>query len=137
MNSHVLQSLLAGWLSGAAAGLGVTAVALVWVSRRPAVMRRLPLQARLPVLGIVVANAMVFGLTLIGLVAGAVYHGTSVDAGGGRFPLVLAGIVVAAAALYAFVRGPRASEAPAVVGALVVCGLAFGGMLPWLAGIDR
>ncbi len=137
MNTHVLQSLLAGWLSGAAAGLALTAVVLVWLARRPEVARRLPLQTRLPILGIVAANALVFGLTLLGLVSGAVYHNTSADAGGGRFPLVLAGLLLTVGALYAFVRGTvRSKEAPVVLAALIVCGLAFGGLMPWLAGIE-
>lgn len=137
MNGHVLQSLLAGWLSGAAAGIGVTALVMTWLSRRPDLARRLPFQARLPILGIVVVNAMAFGLTLIGLVLGAVYHSTSIEADGGRFRLVLAGVLFAIGGLFAFVRGRvRGGGVPLVLGVLAVCGLAFGVMMPWLAGID-
>lgn len=138
MNDELMQSLLAGWLSGAVAGLATTAIALAWLARSPERARRLPLQARLPILGIVVVNAMVITLTLVGLVIGALHHNTRPEGGGvGLFPLAVAGILLALAVLYAFVRGRiRTPEAPLVLGSLLVCGLAFGGMLPWLAGLE-
>jgi len=138
VNADLMQSLLAGWVSGAAAGLATTMLVLVWLARSPERARRLPMQVRLPILGIVVVNAMVITLTLVGLVAGALHHNTRpADGSAGLFPVTLAAIVLASAALYAFVRGRiRSAEAPLVLGSLLVFGLAFGGMLPWLAGIE-
>ncbi|MEX2373473.1 MAG: hypothetical protein WD800_06675 [Dehalococcoidia bacterium] len=136
MNAEAAQALMAGWLSGATAGLAVTALVLVTASRTPALATRLPFQGRLGILGIVAANVMVFGLSLIGLLLGTAYHETSAEAGGGRFPLAVAAVIVGLVALYGFVRGFRRGEAPVVLGGLALSALAFAVMLPWLAGIE-
>ena len=83
----------------------------------------------------IVANALVFGFTLVGVVLGGLYYRTSEASGGGRFPLVVLGGAIATGILYVFVRGRvRAPESPLVLGGLVVSTLAFAALLPWLAG---
>jgi len=131
VKQDIAQALLAGWLSGATAGLAITGIVLVTAARRPALALRLPWQSRLGVLGIVVANVLVFSLTLVGLVLGAVQHRTHGD---GRFPFfVFAGVVVVGG-LYVFVRGGvRRAEAPVVLAGLAVVAVAFAVMLPALA----
>lgn len=137
VSAETAQALLAGWLSGAAAGLAITAVVLIVLARHPEAAARLPGQGRLRFVAIVVANALVLGLTLVGLVLGALYLRTSGDAGGAWFSLVVAGGCVAAAALYVFVRGQiRGGEAPVVLGSIVIAAAAFGVMLPLLAGLE-
>ncbi len=132
MNSEAMQALLAGWLSGAAAGLAVTGVVLVMAARHPALAPRLPWQRHLGVLGIVVANGMLIVLTLVGLLLGALYHRTREDAE--RFPLWVILGLFAVGGLYFFVRGRvRTAEAPVVLVALAIAGVAFAGLLPRLA----
>lgn len=136
-NVELVQSLFAGWVAGAVAGLAQTAVVLVVLARRPALAQRLPWQQRLPILGIIFANALTFSLTIIGLVLGALFHANGGPDAALRFSALVAGGVVAIAVLYAFVRGRlRSAEAPAVLIGLVVAGVAFGGLLPWLGSID-
>lgn len=131
VNTDLARALLAGWLSGAAAGLAITAILLVTAARRPMLAHRLPWQGRLVVFGILAANATVFALTLVGLVLGALQHRTHGD---GRFSLMVVAGVVVLGGLYVFIRGRvRTGEAPAVVAALVVVALAFAVMLPALA----
>lgn len=132
MKDDVAQTLLAGWLSGAAAGIAITGLVLVAAARRPGLARRLPWQSRLGVLGMIVSNAVLFSLTLVGLVLGAFYHRVREDEG--RFPLyVLAGAVVVGA-LYVFIRGRvRTAEAPVVLVSLAIAAFAFAVMLPGLA----
>lgn len=133
MNEQAAQALLAGWLSGAAAGLATTALVLVAATRRPGLISELPLlQGHPGVLGIVVANATVIALTLVGLVLGAAYYAS--DAQPGRFALLVGVGVVVLGGLYAYVRGRVWSdEAPLVLVALAIVGLAFAVMLPQLA----
>jgi hypothetical protein len=133
-NVDLARALLAGWLAGAITGLAVTAVVLIAAARSPSLAARLPMRGRLPVLGILMANALAFGLTLVGLVLGAVYHATSFEAGGGRFHLVVPVLLLAAFAAYVIVRGRlRAADVLAAGLSLGIAALAFGVFLPWLA----
>lgn len=134
MNVELMQALTAGWVSGVVAGMVGTAMLLVLIARRPQLASRLPLPNKLPVLGIVFANALTISLTLVGLVLGAIHHG--VGGGGvlGGFSLIVLGGSAAGAGFYAFVRGGiRRAEAPAVLLSLAIVGLTFGLLMPWLA----
>lgn len=139
MTDDLAQALLAGWLSGAVAGMVLTASLFVLLVRHPGLLRRFAGRARLPLIGIVAANALTLGLTLAGLVLGALFHRGGGAEGGAdalRFALVVGGVVLAVAGLYVFVRGRvRSAEAPAVLGALAIVGLAFGALLPWLGAL--
>lgn len=137
-NNELLQALVAGWVSGAVAGLAATAAVLIFLARRPAVARRLPWQQRLPILGIIFANAFLFGLTIIGLVLGALFHRAGGPEAPVRFGIGVGAGVLVIATLYAVVRGRlRSGEAPGVLACLAVCGLCFGVLLPFLGSLDR
>jgi len=134
----LVQGLLAGWITGAAAGLAMTALLLTMAARSPNLAQRMPFQNRLVIVGIVAANATVFVLSLVGLVLGALWHRTSSSAETSYFGFVVLGWLVAMAGLYAFVRGRvRGAEAGLVLGALGICAVAFGVALPWLAGLEQ
>lgn len=134
MNVDLMQALAAGWVSGAVAGLVATAVLLVLMARRPELAARLPLPNNLPVLGIVFANALTIGLTLVGLVLGALHHATGNEGVLGAFSLLVLIGSLLIAGFYAFVRGGvRGPEAPGVLLSLFIVALAFGLLLPWLA----
>ena len=137
VNVELAQALFAGWVAGAIAGMVTTAVVMIFVVTTPAVRTRMPWANRLPILAILMANALTFGLTLVGLILGAVFHNV-----GGRgepltFGLVAAGACVALGGLYLFVRGARGRESPVLLTLVVTCGLAFGGLLPWLGSIEQ
>lgn len=139
VNVELLRSLVAGWISGAAAGLASTGIWLVAMSRRPALAAmasRLPRERFVIVFGIVFANASVISLTLVGLLLGAVHHRLGGGPGSPFSLLVLGGGVVIGGA-YVFVRGGlRAPEAPWVLFTLAVIALAFGVMLPVLVQLE-
>lgn len=141
LDADLAQSLFAGWVAGAVAGMIATVLLMVLLARRPALATRLPWQQRLPILGIVVANALVIVLTMIGLVLGALFHrtgGPESSEVAARFGLYVAGGALALAALYVFVRGRvRTDEAPAALLTLVIAGLSFGMVLPWLGSLGR
>jgi len=131
------QSLSAGWVAGAVAGMVSTMALIIGVVRSSVVASRLPWANRPVILAIVMANALTFGLTLVGLVLGAVFERTGVE-DPQRFGLVVAGGSVVIAAFYIFVRGGiRSREAPVVLVCLAVSGLAFALLLPWLGTLDR
>jgi hypothetical protein len=69
------RALLAGFIAGAAVAFATTAIALVTVSRNTALQARLGEARRLPLLGVVLANALFLGWTLLGLVLGAAFIG--------------------------------------------------------------
>jgi len=124
------QSLFAGWVAGGVAGLASTAALMVGVVRTSAVASRLPWANRPVILAILMANALTFGLTLVGLVLGAVFHRTGVD-DPLRFGIVAAVGAAILVGAYVFVRGGvRAREAPVVLVCLVVSGLSFSVVVP-------
>ncbi|MDA0269915.1 MAG: hypothetical protein DWG83_01105 [Chloroflexi bacterium] len=126
---EVLGPLVAGWIAGAAAGLFLMPVLVIWAAR-PGRMVHLHGRSRLPVLVILFLNGLMITLTLIGLVLGGLYTRT----GGLTFSLVVLAVTGVAGGLYLFVRGTwRAPEAPLVLACLLITALAFAGLLPWLA----
>ena len=133
---EVARTLLAGWLAGAVVGLGDTALLLVILARHPGWAARLPaLRVRLPILGVLAANGMVIGWTLVGLLLGALALRLPMPA----FALVVAGLWLAAGGAYTVVRGlppregPRRDEAALVWGTIILATLVFAILLPWLA----
>jgi len=135
-NVDLLQSVVAGWIAGAVAGLAGTAVLLIFVARRPEMAQRLPLQNHLVVLGIVFANGLVIGLTLIGILAGAAHY----RFGGGPGSAFSVGVVVVAAlvsVVYVLVRRGFRAEVPGVLICLGIVALTFSLLLPWLGTMDR
>lgn len=136
-NTELLQALLAGWLAGAIAGMTATAAVIIFVVTTPAVRERMPWANRLPVLAILMANGLTFGLTLVGLVLGAVFHNVGGRDEPLRFGLIAAAGCVALGGLYLFVRGVRGRESPVLLTCVVTCALSFGGVLPWLGSIEQ
>lgn len=134
MDPEAARALVAGFISGAAAALATTGIALVSMSRnaqwwvqareRVAGASRVPL----PLLGVVVVNAMMLAWTLLGLVLGTAYLSLD-DPARFRFFVNIALLLALIAA--GFVRGrmTRAMWSTALVAAL-----AYGVLLPLLAG---
>lgn len=138
MDADLAQSLLAGWIAGALDGLIAAGGLVAFVARQPALAGRLPARGRLLAVGMIGANALVFGLTLLGLILGALFHRAGGEEVAVRFGLVAGAGLLGVGALYAFVRGRlRTSEAPAVLMILVVSALSFGVVLPVLGSLDR
>ncbi|MQC18654.1 MAG: hypothetical protein DWG80_06245 [Chloroflexi bacterium] len=134
MDADLAGALLAGWIAGAVAGLTSTAAVLIVAARSPSFAARLPAR-RLPLLGIVLANGLTIGLTLVGLLLGGLFYRLGGEGAGGALRFGAAVLVVAVGffGLYVFVRsGLRGREAPIVVVALGVAGVCFGVLLPWL-----
>ena len=75
MDPDAARALLAGFIAGAAAAFATTAIALVAVTRSPRWQARLGAAPRLPLLGVVLANALFLAWSLLGLVLGAVFIG--------------------------------------------------------------
>lgn len=133
MGAEAVQALVSGFISGAAAALASTAIMLLSMSRNAAWWVRArehmagASRVPLPLLGVVVVNAMMLGWTLLGLVLGAAYLSLD-DPGRFRFFVNIAVLVALIGA--GFVRGrmtrPMWSTA-------VVAGVAFGVLLPLLA----
>lgn len=137
MDVGLAQSLSAGWVAGAVAGMASTMALIIGVVRTSVLASRLPWSDRPVILAIVMANALTFGLTLVGLVLGAVFHRTGVE-DPQRFGMVVVGASVVIAAFYIFVRGGiRTREAPVVLVCLAVSGLSFALLLPWLGTLNR
>ena len=134
MDPEAARALAAGFISGAAAALATTGIALFSMSRnagwwvrareRVAGARSVPL----PLLGIVVVNAMMLAWTLLGLVLGAAYLSLDDPA---RFRLFLNVAVLVALIAAGFVRG-RMTRTMWVTA--LVAAVAYGVLLPLLAG---
>lgn len=129
-----MRALVAGFISGAAAAFMTTGIALYsmsrnaawWVSARERVAggSRVPL----PLLGIVIVNAMMLAWTMFGLILGAAYFSLD-DPDAFRFFVNIALLLGLLAA--GFVRG-RMTRAMWVTA--LVAALAYGVLLPLLAG---
>ena len=134
MEPEAARALVAGFISGAAAALASTGIALFSMSRnaewwvrareRVAGARSVPL----PLLGVVIVNAMMLAWTLLGLVLGAAYLSLDDPA---RFRLFLNVAVLVALIAAGFVRG-RMTRTMWVTA--LVAALAYGVLLPLLAG---
>ena len=134
MDPEAARALVAGFISGAAAALASTGIALFSMSRnaewwvrareRVAGARSVPL----PLLGIVIVNAMMLAWTLLGLVLGAAYLSLDDPA---RFRLFLNVAVLVALIAAGFVRG-RMTRTMWVTA--LVAAVAYGVLLPLLAG---
>ena len=134
MDPEAARALVAGFISGAAAALASTGIALFSMSRnaewwvrareRVAGARSVPL----PLLGIVIVNAMMLAWTLLGLILGAAYLSLDDPA---RFRFFLNVAVLVALIAAGFVRG-RMTRTMWVTA--LVAALAYGGLLPLLAG---
>ena len=130
MNLDAAQTLLAGWLAGAIVGLGDTALLLVLLARHPSWAARLPaFRVRLPILGILVANGLVIGWTLVGLLMGALALKVAMPA----FALIAGALWLGAGGIHAFLRGIRRDESVMAWGTVALAVVAFAIVLPWLA----
>ena len=134
MDPEAARALVAGFISGAAAALASTGIALFSMSRnaqwwvrareRVAGARSVPL----PLLGVVIVNAMMLAWTLLGLILGAAYLSLDDPA---RFRFFLNVAVLVALIAAGFVRG-RMTRTMWVTA--LVAALAYGVLLPLLAG---
>ena len=121
------QALFAGWVSGAFVAFAHTALLLVALSRDPAWWGRFSRTGlHLPLVGIVVVNAMMLLWTIVGLVLGAISLGIDQPA----FSITVVAIVGLAVMLLAVVRGMPGWLTWATVAVAVT---AFAGLLPALA----
>lgn len=122
------RALLAGWVSGAAVAFVTTALVLFAVSRDASWRERLNrTRLRLPLLGVVVVNAMMLFWTLVGLMLGAIHLGVDQPA----FSFTIVAIVGLGLVLFAAVRGMPGWLTWSTVAVAVA---SFGGLLPALAG---
>lgn len=132
--TDVFIALLAGWASGFAVGLASTAWVMIALARSRDWAAHLPsaLRVSLPIYGIVIVNVLVFGWTLVGFIAGALYH-----AGGrGPFSFGVLGVTGLLASVYGGVRGrPLSGEAMVVWATLATALAAFLGLLPFLVSL--
>lgn len=129
-----MRALVAGFISGAAAAFATTGVALYSMSRnaewwvhareRVAGASKVPL----PLLGIVIVNAMMLAWTMLGLILGAAFLSLD-DPDAFRLYVNIALLLALIAA--GFVRG-RMTRAMWVTA--LVAALAYGVLLPLLAG---
>lgn len=129
-----MRALVAGFISGAAAAFATTGIALFSMSRnadwwvrareRVAGASKVPL----PLLGIVIVNAMMLAWTMLGLILGAAYFSLDDPA---RFRFFTNIAILAALIAAGFVRG-RMTRTMWVTA--LVAALAYGVLLPLLAG---
>lgn len=123
------SALLAGWVSGAAVAFVTTAVVLMAVARDEAWGERLNRnRVRLPLLGVLVVNAMMLFWTLVGLMLGAIHLGVNQPV----FSLSIVAIVGLVVMLFTAVRGRPGWVTWSTVAAAL---LSFAGLLPALAGV--
>lgn len=123
------RALLAGWVSGAAVAFVTTALVLLAVARDDGWRERLNrTRLRLPLLGVLIVNAMMLFWTLVGLMLGAIHLGIDQPA----FSLTIVAIVALALILLSAVRGMPGWLTWSTVGVAVV---SFGGLLPALASV--
>ena len=129
-----MRALVAGFISGAAAAFATTGIALFSMSRNAAWWVRARERVAgassvpLPLLGIVIVNAMMLAWTMLGLIFGAAYY--SLD-DPDRFRLFANIAILAALIAAGFVRG-RMTRTMWVTA--LVAALAYGVLLPLLAG---
>jgi len=123
------RALLAGWISGAAVAFVTTALTLFAVAKDEAWSQRLNrARLRLPLLGVLVVNALMLFWTLVGLMLGAIYLGVDQPA----FSLTLVAVLGLALLLFSAVRG---RPGWLTWSTLAVALLSYAGLLPALAGI--
>jgi sterol desaturase/sphingolipid hydroxylase (fatty acid hydroxylase superfamily) len=121
------RALLAGWVSGAAVAFAHTLLLLLALARDPRWRERFGrTRLRLPLVGVVVVNAMMLFWTVAGLILGAIYPGAEQPA----FSITVGAILISGVVLFAVIRGMPGWLTWSTVAVAVV---AFGGMLPTLA----
>ena len=129
-DGETARALLAGWVSGAAVAFTTTALLLVALAHDPAwraIFGRTTL--RLPLIGVIVVNALMLFWTLAGLVLGALYLGTGQPA----FSITVVAIAGLGLVLFAFIRGMPGWLTWATVAVALV---SFGGLLPALSELE-
>ena len=134
MDAEAARALVAGFIAGAAAALATTGLALISMSRdaawwvrareRVAGAGKVPL----PLLGVVVVNALMLAWTALGLVLGAAYLSLGDPA---RFGFLLHVGVLAALIAAGYVRRRMTT---AMWSTALIAAFAFGVLLPLLAG---
>lgn len=99
---ELAAAVIAGWLTGVLVGLSLLTVLVIGLSREPRWWDRFPgLRVSLPVFGIIAANAMVFGWTLVGVLLGVAYA----VLGTPGYSIAIVAVGMAAGAGYWIVRG--------------------------------
>lgn len=128
---ELARAVVAGWVTGAIVGLTCLAILLIGLSRESAWATRVPhLRVGLPLLGVVAANAMLFGWTIVGVLAGFAYWARP----GILYSIGLVAIGAFVGLLYWIVRsGARGSEPAVVWSSLVVVVVMFAVVMPLLA----
>ncbi len=127
-----LRAILAGWITGAAIGIVNLGVTMILLAREPDPMSRFPmLKVSLPVFGIVVANVLMIGWTLVGVLLGFVY--TLVTPG--AFVVGVIALGVFAGVAHFVLRGPTAAEAKLVWPSLAIATVLFASVVPFLVEI--
>jgi hypothetical protein len=129
---EALRAILAGWVTGAAIGIVNLGVLMVLLAREREPMARFPgLKVSLPIFGVIVANVMVFGWTLVGIVLGFIYTLMSP----GAFVAVVVAVGVFVGAAYGVLRGVAASEAKFVWPSLALGTVLFASVVPFLVEV--
>ena len=130
-DGETARALLAGWVSGAAVAFTTTALLLVALARNPGWRVRFQQTSlRLPLVVVIVVNAMMLLWTLVGLLLGALYLGT----GQPTFTITVVAIGGLATLLDATVRGvPGWLTLTTIAVALA----SFGGLLPALVALGE
>ncbi len=131
LNAGILQPLVAGWIIGAAIGLLETALVVIAVARSARWPEQLSgFRVSVPAFTIAMANAMLIGWTLIGLLMGALWIAIPMP----RFAIGVGLAGLGVIGLYGYVRGlEHRGEASLVVGSGLLATVAFAGVLPVLA----
>ena len=128
---ELARAVVAGWLIGVMVGLICLGILMIGLAREPNWAARIPkLRVSLPIFGIVAANVMMIGWTLVGVLLGFAYWARP----GIAFSVGVIAVGVLGGGLYWVMRsGARGSEPLIVWSSLVVITLAFGVGMPLLA----
>lgn len=127
-----LRAILAGWVTGAAIGVVSLGAIMILLARESDPMGRFPMiRVSLPVFGIVMANVLVIGWTLVGILLGFLY--TLLSPGAYIVGVIALGSFVWAA--HFVLRGSTAGETKFVWPSLVIATVLFASMVPVLVEV--
>ncbi len=130
LRPELARAVVAGWLTGVMIGLICLGIVMIGLARDPSWSARMPrVKVSLPVFGIIVANGMMFGWTLVGVLLGFAYAARP----GLAFSVGLFALAILGGGLYWIMRSSAHGSEPFMVwGCLVVAVLGFGVGMPLL-----